>query len=464
MRKTRKWGRKPGKKIVDVTAGLEVLRPHAAGIDVGNAEHYVAVPAGRDPQPVQTFGSFTADLHRMGRWLQACGIETVVMQATGVYWMALYQILESYGLQVYVVNAKYTKTLPGRKTDVLECQWLQKLHTFGLLNNSFLPPEKIRVLRTYLRQRENLVTAAATCIQQMQKVLTEMNVQLANVLSDLSGTTGMRILQAILDGQRDPQRLAALADPRVQASRKEIAQSLEGHWREDLLFVLQQVHDLYFTYLESITACDRRIEAHLKTLEAKVDLSAPPLPETSGKDRLPRRKHIPQTNLQQELCRITGVDLTRIDGIQVQTAQVVISEVGLDMARWPDEHRFASWLGLSPNHQITGGKVIRRGTKRVINRAATALRLAARTLHHSKSYLGAKYRRLRAKLGAPKAITAMAHQLARLIYRLLRFGTQYHDKGIEHYERKYRETQMKWLLKQAAQLNMQLIPVQGVIR
>ena len=464
MRKTRKWGRKPGKRIVDVTAGLEVLRPNAAGIDVGNAEHYVAVPAGRDPQPVQTFGSFTADLHRMGRWLQACGIETVVMQATGVYWMALYQVLESYGLRVYVVNAKYTKTLPGRKTDVLECQWLQKLHTFGLLNNSFLPPEKIRVLRTYLRQRENLVAAAATCIQQMQKVLTEMNVQLANVISDLSGMTGMRILQAILDGQRDPQRLAALADPRVQASRKEIAQSLEGHWREDLLFVLQQVHDLYFTYLESITACDRRIEAHLKTLEAKADVAAPPLPGTSGKDRLPRRKHIPQTNLQQELYRITGVDLTRIDGIQVQTAQVVISEVGLDMARWPDEHRFASWLGLSPNHQITGGKVIRRGTKRVVNRAATALRLAARTLHHSKSYLGAKYRRLRAKLGAPKAITAMAHQLARLIYRLLRFGTRYHDKGIEHYERKYRETQMKWLLKQAAQLNMQLIPVQGAIR
>jgi transposase len=459
MRKARRSGRKPGKKIVDVTAGMEVLRPHAAGIDVGNAEHYVAVPHGRSDPSVQTFGSFTADLHRMGKWLQACHIETVVMQATGVYWMALYQVLEGYGLQVYVVNAKYTKTLPGRKTDVLECQWLQKLHTFGLLNNSFLPPEQIRVLRTYLRQRENLVAAAGTCIQQMQKVLTEMNVQLANVISDLSGKTGMAILQAILSGERDPQRLAALADRRIQASRQEIAQSLEGHWREDLLFVLQQVHDLYFFHLESITGCDRQIEAHLQTLAAKVEVGAQPLPAAP---RQPRRKHIPQTNLREELYRVTGVDLTRIDGIQVHTAQVVISEVGVDMTRWPDEHHFASWLGLSPDNRITGGKVIRRGTKKVLNRASHALRLAAQTLHRSKSYLGAKYRRFRARLDGPVAITAMAHQLARLIYRLLRFGTQYHDKGMQHYEHQYHETQIKWLKKQAAQLNMQLIPAQGV--
>ena len=239
-----------------------------------------------------------------------------------------------------------------------------------------------------MRQRENLVAAAGTCIQQMQKVLTEMNVQLANALSDLSGTAGMAMVQAILEGQRHPQRLAAPADPRLKASGKEMAQSLEGHGREDLLLVLQQVHDLYFTYLESITACDRRIEAHLKTLEAKADVAAQPL---TPMPRLPRRKHIPQTNLQEELYRyrITGVDLTRIDGIQVQTAQVVISEVGVDMTRWPDEHHFASWLGVCPNNRITGGRVIRRGTKKVLNRAATALRLAAQSLQRSKSYLGA---------------------------------------------------------------------------
>jgi transposase len=463
MPKPRKSRKRPSQKV-DLTGGLEPIHPHAAGIDVGSAEHYVAVPIGRDPRPVQTFGSFTADLHRMARWLKTCHIETVVMQATGVYWIGLYEVLESHGFQVQVVNARYTKSLPGRKTDVQECQWLQKLHTFGLLNNSFRPPEDIRGLRCYLRQRENLVQQAGTCIQQMQKCLTEMNVQLANVISDLSGMTGMKILQAILDGERNPQKLAALADPHIQASRKEIAQSLEGHWRKDCLFVLQQVHDLYYTYLGKIRECDERIEAQLQTMPAKVDVEAKPLPAARPKNRLPKRKHIPQFDLRGELYRITGVDLTQIDSINVQTAQVVLSEVGVDMTRWRTEGKFSSWLGLCPDNHITGGKVIRRRTKKVINRASVALRVAAQTLHHSKSALGAKYRRFRARLGAPKAITAMAHQLACLIYRMLRFGTEYHDKGMEHYERKYRETQMKWLQKQAAALNMQLVAAQPVAK
>lgn len=459
-RKTRKKVSAP----VDWTSGLESIHHHAAGIDVGSAEHYVAVPVGRDPQPVQTFGSFTADLHRLAQWLQACGIETVVMQATGVYWVGLYEVLDGYGLQVQVVNARYTKTLPGRKSDVQECQWLQKLHTFGLLNNSFRPPEEIRVLRCYLRQRENLVQQAGICIQQMQKALTEMNVQLANVISDLSGVTGMKILQAILGGERDADQLARLAAPGIRASRKELAQSLEGHWREELIFVLQQTHDLYHTFLQNIRQCDGRIEAHLQTMEAKVDEVMRPLPAARPKNRLPKRKHIPQFDLRAELYRVAGADLTQIDGINVQTAQVVISEVGVDMTRWPNEHHFSSWLGLAPNNEITGGKVIRRRTKRVLNRAARALRLAAQSLHHSRTALGAQYRRLRGKLGAPKAITATAHHLARLLYRMLRFGIEYHDKGMEHYERRYRETQIKWLQKQAAMLNMQLTPAQAVVR
>jgi transposase len=447
--------RSKGKGELD--EGLSALNRNAAGIDVGNAEHYVAVPEGRDPEPVRTFGSFTSDLHRMAQWLKACSIDTVVMQATGVYWIALFQILESYGFHVNVVNARHTKTLPGRKTDVLECQWLQKLHTFGLLNNSFRPTEEIQVLRTYLRQRENLVAASSTCIQHMQKTLTQMNVQLANVISDISGVTGMAILRAIVSGERDPERLAALKHNRVRASREEIARSLEGNWREELLFVLEQSLDLYDLYVRKIAICDQRIERHLKMMAPKRE----PGPQ-SGPAALPAPKHQPHFSLKDQLCRITGVDLTKVAGLQVQTVQTIISEVGVDMSRWKTEKQFASWLGLCPDNQISGGKVLKSGTRQVVNRAATALRLAAWSLIRSQSALGANFRRLRSKLGAPKAITAMAHKLARLIYRMMKFGTEYVEKGIEAYELRYRHQQMKWLAKQAASLNLQLLPTTGV--
>ena len=450
---------KKGSQKADELEGLPPLNRNAAGIDVGSAAHYVAVPAGRDAEPVQEFGSFTADLHRMAQWLKACKIETVVMQATGVYWTALYDVLESYGFEVNVVNARHTKMLPGRKTDVLECQWLQKLHTFGLLNNSFRPAEEIRVLRSYMRQRENLVTAAGTAIQHMQKALTEMNIQLANVISDISGTTGMKILRDIVKGERDPEKLALHKHGRIQASRAEIARSLEGTWRPELLFVLEQSLELYDMYLEKIKECDRRIDEHLKGMEAKVD-PLQPTPEPR-RMRWPR-KHEPRFDLRGQLFRITGVDLTQIDGVDVQTAQTVISEVGVDMNRWASEKQFASWLGLCPDNRISGGKVLKRGTRQVVNRASTALRLAAWSLLRSQSALGAKFRRLRSRLGAPKAITAMAHLLARLVYRMLKFGHEYVDKGMEYYETKYRQQQLQWVAKQAAALNMQLTPIAGV--
>lgn len=437
--------------------GWETLPPlnrNAAGIDVGNAEHHVAVPVGRDEQPVQKFGSFTADLHRMAAWLAACEIDTVVMQATGVYWVALYQILEEHGLQVNVVNAQYTKTLPGRKTDVLECQWLQKLHTFGLLNNSFLPPDKIRVLRTYMRQREKLVTAASTAVQHMQKALTEMNVQLANVISDISGLTGMAILRAIVKGERNPAKLADLKHNRIRASSQEIAQSLEGNWREEQLFVLEQSLALYDLYYQKISECDQRIESHLRTMDSKAGQPTvePALPPKRSKKSL-------GFDLRAQLCRIAGVDLTRLDGVDVGTAQTVISEVGVDMNRWKTEKQFASWLGLCPDHRISGGKVLKRGTRHVVNRAATALRMSAWSLIRSQSALGANFRRLRRRLGAPKAITAMAHKLARLVYRMLKFGKEYVDKGTIYYENKFRQHQLRWLTKQAASLNLQLTPI-----
>ncbi len=331
--------------------GLPALNRNAAGIDVGNAEHYAAVPAGRDAEPVQTFGSFTADLHRMAHWLKSCGIETVVMQATGVYWIALFQILESYGFQVNVVNARHTKTLPGRKTDMLECQWLQKLHTFGLLNNSFRPAEEIQVMRTYLRQRENLVAASSTCIQHMQKTLTQMNVQLANVISDISGATGMAILRAIVAGERDAEKLSALKHALVRASREEIARSLEGNWREELLFVLEQSLELYDGYVRKIAACDQRIERHLKTMTSKFEPEPPSDPAAVSS-----LKKQPRFSLKDQLRRITGVDLTKVAGLEVRTVQTIISEVGVDLSRCNTEKQFASWLGLCPDNRISGAK------------------------------------------------------------------------------------------------------------
>ncbi len=443
-------------QMVDPTLGLPPLNWNAAGIDVGSTEHWVAVPPGRGPEPVRCFQSFTADLHCLADWLAACGVETVAMESTGVYWLGLFQVLEARGFAVQVVDARRAKSLPGRKSDLLDCQWLQKLHTFGLLNRCFRPADEICVLRSYWRQRETLVAAAATCIQHMQKALIEMNVHLANVISDLSGTTGLAIVRAILHGERDPVRLAELRDPRIQASPEQIARSLEGNWREELVFVLGQALELYEVYQQKIADCDARVEAHLQSFPAKVEGDEPLPPPKRNKTP---RKRAAQFDLRSHLYRVSGVDLTRIDGLNVLTAQTLVSEIGLDMSSWQTEKQFASWLGLCPDHRISGGKVLTRRTRRVVNRAATALRLAACALRHSQSALGANFRRLRARLGAPKAITAMAHKLARLVYRMVKYGRQYVDKGLEYYEAKYREQRRKWLAKQAKELNLQLVPL-----
>jgi len=434
--------------------GLEVVHPHAAGIDVGNSAHYVAVRPDRDPEPVRRFECFTADLHRLADWLQSCGVKTVALQSTGVYWIPLYDILEERGFEVYLVNARHTKNLPGRKSDVQESQWLLKLHTYGLLNHSFRPTSEIRVLRTYWRQRAEHVQGAATCIRRMQKALTQMNLQLANVISDLSGLTGQKIVRAIVAGQRDPYKLAELRDPRIQASPEDIAKSLEGNWRPELVFVLTQEVDMYDTYQQRIAECDQQLQKHLTRF---ADTVPPQAKEETKKKKGKPSKNTPSFPLSGELQRITGVDLTRIDGIDVMVAQTLVSEVGLDMSRWKTEAHFASWLGLCPDNRISGDKVLSRGTRHVVNRAATALRIAATTLLRSQTYLGAQYRRLRTKLGAPKAITAMAHRLARLVYRMLKYGQQYLDKGAAYYEQRNRHQQIQFLRKKAAQLGLQVI-------
>ena len=438
-------------------AGLSQLNLNAAGIDVGASSHFVAVPADRTEQPVQEFEAFTADLYRLAEWLAECGVETVVMESTGVYWIPLFGVLEERGFQVMLVDPRRIKNVPGRKTDVLDCQWLQQLHTYGLLSGAFRPEDEIRRLRSYLRQRAMLVEHAAQHVQHMQKALTQMNVKLQHVIRDITGKTGMDIIEAIVKGERNPRRLARLRDPRTKSDERTIAKSLQGHWRQEHLFELTQALELYRTYQAKIAECDREIEAQLEQFEDRSD-GEPPAP--NGKRR--NQKNAPRFDVQSHLYRMTGVDLTRIDGVDSYTALKVISEVGTDMTKWPSAKHFASWLGLSPNNRITGGRVISSKTKASANRAAAALRLAANALHRSDSALGAFLRRKKAHLGAPKAITATAHKLARIIYSMLRYGQQYVDAGAEYYEHQYHQRALHTARRRAAQLGYHLVPITDV--
>jgi len=435
---------------------LRHINLNAAGIDIGSENHFVAVPEGRDPQPVRQFSSFTADLHRIAQWLRECRIDTVAMESTGIYWIPLYEILESYGFEVKLVNARHVKNVPGRKTDVLDCQWLQQLHTYGLLAGAFRPTPDIAEIRSYLRQRENLIRYASSHIQHMQKALALMNLQLHNVISDVTGVTGMKILRAILAGERDTKVLAQNRDHRCKADAETIARSLEGHYREEHLFSLRQAVELFDTYQHKIADCDRMIEASLDKINAasKTDASSIPKPRRAAKPR----DNQPVFDVRTHLYRLTGVDLTQIDGISAYTALRVISETGPDMAPWKTEKHFASWMGLSPGNKISGGKVLNSATKKISNRAATALRLTVLSLAHSQSALGVFFRRLRARLGAPKAITAVARKLACLIYMMLKNRLNYVDPGADQYEHRYRDRLLHNLKRKAEFLGYSLIP------
>ena len=457
----RKQRREMMRKIQSEDLSLEVIHPDAAGIDIGNESHYVAVPPSRDSQPVRRFGCTTAQLKAMAAWLQQCGIRTVAMQSTGVYGIAVYDILEQAGLDVYLVNARDRKNLPGRKTDVQESQWLMKLHTYGLLRNSFRPSQQIRTMRTYWRQRNDLVQSAGRHIQRMQKALTQMNIQLANVLSDVSGMTGQAIIKAILRGERDPYKLAAFRDCRVQASEEEIARSLEGNWQDDLLFVLKQEQDGYEFCQQQMAECDRQLAQYLRQREDRSQGAS--LPEETRKGRRKKKRaNKPQFDLREALFHMTGTDLTRIDSIDVMTATTIISEAGWDMSKWKTEDHFVSWLRLCPDKRISGNKVIGKGRLPTNNPISIALKMAASTLRLSKTYLGAQFRRFRTRLGAPIAIKAMAAKLARLVYRMLRYGMKYADQGAAFYEAQHRQLQIKQLKWKAAKLGYQVTPVPAV--
>jgi len=458
QRLNRKQRRELVRKIQADDVSLEVVHPDAAGIDIGNESHYVAVPSKRDPeQPVRRFGCVTAELKTMAVWLKRCGIRTVAMQSTGVYWIPVYDILEAAGLEVYLVNARETKNLPGKKSDVQESQWLMKLHTYGLLRNSFRPAPEIRRMRTYWRQRNDLIQSAARHIQRMQKVLTEMNVQLANVLSDVSGMTGQAIVKAILKGERDPYKLAELRDWRGKATQEQMARSLEGNWQEDLLFLLRQEQQAYEFCQKQIAACDQQLEDYLKEQEDR--RQGAQLEEEKRKNRRKKKRgHTPQQfDLRAGLFRMTGVDLTRIDGIDVMTAATAISEAGWDMSKWRTEDHFVSWLRLCPDNKVSGEKIIGKGKLPTPNWLTSALKMAASSLKQSDTYLGAQFRRLRRRLGAPVAIKAMAAKLARLVYRMLRYGMKYVDRGAQVYEEQYRRRQIIFLKRKAAELGLQVV-------
>jgi transposase len=462
---SRRRSPKRRKGAKDPTAGLQVANPHAAGIDIGCSEHWVSVPEGSDPQPTRAFGCSTAELNRLADWLIQCGVETVVMEATGNYWVALYDLLEARQLKPVLVNPRYAKNMSGKKGDIPDCQWMQKLHTYGLFANSFRPPQEIRVLRAYLRQREVLVGAASEQIQHMQKALTEMNVQLANVISDITGETGLAIIDAILAGERDGRKLAGLKNARIQASVGTLAGALEGYWKDEELFRLEQARLTYTHFQAQIQECQQQIDQQMRAIQGRLPNPPAPVPppqEGSAVAAAPVPKAKGQSFISSQLERILGVDLTQIDGIGPVAAQVILSEVGTDMSYWRSEKHFASWLGLCPDHRISGGKILGRATRPVVSRARNALRLSAYTLNHSQSWLGAKYRRLKHRLGAPKAIVAMAHHLARLIYRLIKCGQPYVDKGMEAYEAKYRAQRIKWVQKQAKELNLQVVEMQPV--
>jgi transposase len=463
----RREKREVAQRLNAADPGWEVINRHAAGIDIGNESHHVAVWADRDEQPVREFGSWTGDLERMAEWLKSCGVESVVMQSTGVYWVAVYDVVQRHGLQVHLVDARGTKNLPGRKSDVQECQWLLKLHTYGLLRSCFLPPEAIRRLRTVWRLRDQQVKEAGRAVQHMQKALTEMNVQLHNVISDLAGVTGQAIVRALLKGERDPLQLAGLRDGRIQAREEELVASLRGNWKDDALFELQQAVDAYDFHQKQITQCDERLQEYLAVLPSR-EVAAPEAPgeATEASGRLRRRTSKPRKPkgnqpafaLKPELERILGVDPTTIAGIDVMTVQTVLAEVGADLSAWKTERHWTSWLNLAPKRDVSGGRVIRHVREHRTNRVGNAFRMAAQSLLRSESYLGARLRYLRAKLGAIKAVKAMARHLACLFYRLLTKGQAWVDRGAAEFERRRQEREFAMLQRKARDFGMTLVP------
>jgi transposase len=439
-----------------------LLEPNAAGIDIGAREIFVAVPPDRDEEPVRVFATFTEDLEAMARWLVSCGITTVAMESTGVYWIPLYDVLEQHGVKPCLVDARGMKNVPGRRTDWHECQWLQFLHSVGLLRAAFRPDGDVCAVRSLMRHRSDLVEMTSQHIQHIHKALTQMNVQVHHVIDDITGLTGLAIVDAIVGGQRDPQELAKLRNPHIKASEETIRKSLKGNWRREHLFTLQQSRQMYQHYQEQIAACDEEIEKLLAVFQPWVDPAERPLPPDRKKRKKGRKKNVnPKTgfDFRTESYKLFGVDLTQVPGLNTMVL-TLFSEVGRDMSKWPTSGNFVSWLALCPDNDITGGRVAWRGMRSVHNRAGDLFRLAAYSLHHDQSPLGDYLRRMKSKMDAPAAITATAHKIAIIFYTMVKKQVEYNASLWAQRDAEREKRFEAKLKRQAEQRGYRLVPIE----
>jgi transposase len=446
------------KKSVNAQAvepAMPVVNPHAAGLDIGSSEIWVAVPADSDRQPVRPFATFTPDLHALAEWLRACGVQTVAMESTGVYWIPIYELLQARGFQLYLVNARHLKNVPGRKTDVKDCQWIQRLHSYGLLSASFRPEAEMVVLRAYLRHRADLIAHRAAHIQHMQKALAQMNLQLTQVLKDITGVTGMQIIRAIVNGERNPVTLAQFRQPGCKHSTDEIAKALTGHYRAEHLFALKQALSLYDAYTAQIQECDQELERQFSALKPAHDDELPPL-DTSDK-RNTHSKNGPPYDARSLMYQWLGVDLVAMDGLNAGSVQTLLTEVGTRMEAFPTAKHFCAWLHLAPHNDISGGKVLRSRTLKAQNRAGQIFRLAAQSLARTDTEFGAFYRKMKARKGAKQAIVATAHKLARAFYVMLKTRTPYRARSAEQYSERERQRDIARLTKKAHKLGIELV-------
>jgi len=476
--------KKSQKKVKSLDSKIDIINPNCAGIDIGSRSHFVAVPSDRSETPVREFSSTTNGVMEMVQWLKECKIVSVAMESTGSYWIPVYEILEEAGFDVCLVNAYFVKSVPGRKSDVKDCQWIQKLHSYGLLSKSFRPKDHCLKLRSLSRQHSSLIEHRSPHILHMQKALLEMNIQLATHIRDITGLTGMNIITAILNGERDENQFAKLIQPNCKKPVKAITDSLKGNYREEHLFALKQSRDLYFYYTEKISECEREMEKALQELVELKHIEIPiendlfhknvsDISESTNQKYEKDGRRRKKTNLQNirgshrkgisflagpMLSKLVGTDLVSIPGIEQATALKLIAELGGSVEAWPTAKRFASWLGLCPGNKISGGQVISSRTKPCANRVAGLLRQAANGLWKAKCYLGAYLRRMQSRLGGMKAITCTAHKLARIIWMMIKEGKKYEDLGEEHYEITYRKRRMSALERQAQEMGMKLVP------